>query len=102
DLLSDGLAEKLTLDDLAQAAGLPRQRLIRAFRRATGFTPHAFLVNRRVDVAKDMLRRGSDPLSVAMATGFSDQAHLNRIFKARVGVTPGVVRAAFAGQKLTH
>lgn len=102
DLLSDGLAEKLTLDDLAQAAGLPRQRLIRAFRRATGFTPHAFLVNRRVDVAKDMLRRGSDPLSVAMATGFSDQAHLNRIFKARVGVTPGVFRAAFAGQKLTH
>lgn len=101
-LLSDGFAEKLTLDDLVRAAGLPRQRLIRAFRRATGFTPHAFLVNRRVDAAKDMLRRGNDPLSVAMATGFSDQAHLNRIFKARVGVTPGVFRAAFAGKDLKH
>jgi AraC-like DNA-binding protein len=98
-LLSERYAEGLTLDELVAEAGLPRQRLIRAFRRATGLTPHAFLVNRRVDAAKALLRRGLDPLSASMATGFSDQAHLTRIFKARVGVTPGVFRAAFATTK---
>lgn len=95
-LLSERYADRLTLDELAAEAGLPRQRLIRAFRRDTGLTPHAFLVNRRVDVAKTLLRRGIDPLAAAMATGFTDQAHLTRTFKARVGVTPGVFRAAFA------
>ncbi len=96
ELLSERFAERLTLEDLAMEAGLSRQRLIRAFHRRTGMTPHAFLVNRRVDAAKAMLRSGLDPLSVAMATGFSDQAHLTRIFKARVGVPPGAYRAAFA------
>ena len=99
ELLSDRFAEKLTLEELVTESRLPRQRLIRAFRRATGLTPHAFLVNRRVDAAKAMLRRGADPLSAAMATGFSDQAHLTRIFKARVGVTPGAFRSAFAATR---
>ncbi|WFP64918.1 MULTISPECIES: AraC family transcriptional regulator [unclassified Mesorhizobium] len=96
ELLSERFAERLTLEELAIEAGLSRQRLIRAFHRRTGMTPHAFLVNRRVDAAKAMLRSGFDPLSAAMATGFSDQAHLTRIFKARVGVPPGAYRAAFA------
>ncbi|WP_296744267.1 AraC family transcriptional regulator [Mesorhizobium sp.] len=96
ELLSERFAERLTLDDLAAEARLSRQRLIRAFHRRTGMSPHAFLINRRVDAAKAMLRSGLDPLSVAMATGFSDQAHLTRIFKARVGVPPGAYRAAFA------
>ena len=93
-MLGDRHAEDLTLTALAATAGLSRHHLIRAFRRETGFTPHAYLVNCRVDAARVRLRRGESPADVAAVTGFCDQAHLTRAFKARIGVTPGVYRAA--------
>ncbi|HEX7126295.1 MAG TPA: AraC family transcriptional regulator [Thermodesulfobacteriota bacterium] len=62
--------------------------------REPGLTPHAYLVNCRVGAARARLRRGDSPAEVAAATGFCDQAHLTRAFKARVGVTPGAYRAA--------
>lgn len=86
--------EDLSLADLARGCGLPRHHLIRAFRRETGFTPHAYLVDIRVRRARERLRRGEAPGEVAAATGFCDQAHLTRAFKARLGVTPGAFRAA--------
>ncbi|UVK56701.1 AraC family transcriptional regulator [Mesorhizobium sp. AR02] len=95
-VMSERFDEKLTLAELVREARLPRQRLIEAFHRDTGFTPHAYLINRRVDAAKAMLRRGRDPADVAVASGFADQAHLIRTFKARIGVTPGAYQAAFA------
>jgi AraC-like DNA-binding protein len=95
-LLAQRHAEDLPLTILAAEAGLSPHHLIRAFRRETGLTPHAWLINRRVDVAKARLRRGETPAAVAAATGFCDQAHLTRAFKARIGVTPGVYRTAVA------
>lgn len=86
--------EDLALADLAKVAGLPRHHLIRAFRRETGLTPHAWLIDVRVRRARERLRRGEAPGEVAAATGFCDQAHLTRAFKARYGVTPGVFRTA--------
>lgn len=90
-------AEDVGLADLAAEAGLSAHHLIRAFRRHTGFTPHAYLVNRRVNAARHLLRRRDASIAdVAVATGFCDQAHFTRAFKARVGVTPGSYRAAVA------
>lgn len=86
--------EALSLAVIAGRVGLPRHHLIRAFRRETGLTPHAWLVDLRVRRARERLRRGEAPGAVAAATGFSDQAHLTRAFKARLGVTPGAFRAA--------
>lgn len=93
-MLDERHGEDLSLADLARAAGMPRHHLIRAFRRETGLTPHAYLVDVRVRRARDRLRRGEAPGDVAAATGFCDQAHLTRAFKARLGVTPGAFRAA--------
>lgn len=95
-LLSDRYAEDLGLDALAAEAGLSPFQLIRAFRRETAMTPHAYLVDRRIQVARERLRRNEPVASVALATGFADQAHLTRVFKARVGVTPGAYRTAVA------
>lgn len=86
--------EDLSLAEIARNCGLPRHHLIRAFRRETGLTPHAWLVDVRIRRARDRLRRGEVPGAVAAATGFCDQAHLTRAFKARYGVTPGAFRAA--------
>ena len=95
-LLAERHAEDLTLAQLAAEAGLSPHHLIRAFRRETGHTPHAYLIDRRIDVARVRLRRGESPADVAAATGFCDQAHLTRAFKARVGVTPGAFRTGTA------
>jgi AraC-like DNA-binding protein len=89
-------AENLTLTELAAEAGLSRYHLIRTFQHTTGLTPHAYLVNCRIEAAKGRLRRGDIPAEIAATTGFSDQAHLTRVFKAHVGITPGAYRAAVA------
>lgn len=96
DLMARRHAEDLSLAELAVEARLSPHHLIRAFRRETGLTPHAWLINVRVETAKARLRRGEMPAEVATATGFCDQPHLTRAFKARTGVTPGAYRMAVA------
>jgi AraC-like DNA-binding protein len=96
EFLAQHYNEDLTLAQLAAEAGLSRYHLIRAFQQATGFTPHAYLVNRRIEAVKGRLRRGEALAEIATNTGFCDQAHLTRVFKTHVGVTPGVYRDALA------
>jgi AraC-like DNA-binding protein len=93
EFLDANYAEEVGLGDLARVAGLSRAHLIRAFSRETGLTPHAYLVDRRFRAARRELERGEPPGAVAAACGFFDQSHLTRVFKARMGVTPGVYRS---------
>lgn len=93
DYLDAHFAEMVDLITLAGIAGIPRTRLIRAFNRQVGLTPHAWLTDRRVRHARVMLATGAPPAAVAAACGFYDQSHLNRAFKARVGVAPGAFQA---------
>jgi AraC-like DNA-binding protein len=81
------------LAELAALAGLSRYQLIRAFRRATGMTPHAWQVNQRVNLARDRLRAGEAIAEVAYGLGFADQSHFQRVFKAHAAVTPARYRA---------
>ncbi|CBS87089.1 AraC family transcriptional regulator [Azospirillum lipoferum] len=92
EYLDAHLDSAVELADLAEAAGLSRFHLLRVFRAAVGTTPHGYLTDRRVAQAKRMLI-GPLPLAdVALACGFCDQAHFNRVFKGRVGVSPGQYR----------
>ncbi|WP_119392557.1 AraC family transcriptional regulator [Taklimakanibacter lacteus] len=93
DYLMAHLAEATDFQTLAEQAGLSAWHLIRVFRKATGLTPHAWLVDRRVHQARELLRAGESPSHIAVQCGFADQAHLTRSFKARLGVTPGQYRA---------
>jgi len=94
DYLDSHLGQEVDLTDLAHLAGLSRSHFIRAFAKETGFTPHAYLLDRRFRAATRLLGQGEAPGDVAAACGFFDQSHLNRVFKARMGVTPGIYRAA--------
>ncbi len=94
ELIEERCAEDLSLAEIARLSGFARHHLIRTFRRETGLTPHAYLIDARVRRARDLLRRGERPGDVAAATGFCDQAHLTRAFKARYALTPGAFRAA--------
>ncbi len=87
--LEANLAANITLDDLSAHVGLSPFYLSRLFRRCTGLPPHAYLKQRRIQKAKEMLRRGLPIARVAAETGFADQSHLTRHFKQIVGVSPG-------------
>lgn len=93
DYVQTHLDGRLTLDELALATGLSKFHFARRFKASTGTTPHEFVLRRRLDRAQLMLQRTSTPLSeVAQTCGFTDQSHMNRVFRKRLGVTPGDVR----------
>jgi len=94
EFLDSRLDANVSLAEIAAAGGLSPFRIYRAFERETGMTPHGYQRQARVRVAFDLIRRGKPLAEVATATGFSDQAHLTRSFRARLGVTPGAYREA--------
>ncbi len=79
----------LTLDDICRAAALSPSYLIRAFRQRYGMTPHAYLVNRRVQHGHRLLKSGLPIAAAASESGFADQAHFQRTFKQLLAATPG-------------
>ncbi len=82
-------AAAVTLDELARDCSLSRYQLLRAFTRAFGLPPHAWLMQRRLARARQLLRIGTPLAEVAASSGFSDQSHLTRCFLRQFGVTPG-------------
>lgn len=87
-LLAMDLAEDLSLDQLAARLDANVCTLIRQFKEATGITPHAYRTNCRINLARELLRRGRDIGDTAIECGFFDQSHLHRHFKAMTTVTP--------------
>jgi AraC-like DNA-binding protein len=81
-----------SLEELANLSGMCRYQLIRAFRAATGMTPHAYQLNVRINQARRLLLSGHEITDIAYRLGFSDQSHFQRVFKAHTGVTPGCYR----------
>src|SRR5205823_3192189 len=92
--LHDEPGASVTLQELAGLEGLSRFQLLRAFVRQLGATPHAYQMQLRVRLARRMLAAGDPPASVAAEAGFSDQSHLNRVFRRQVGISPGRYRQA--------
>ena len=81
-------AAPLTLSDLAVEAGLSRFQLLRAFSRQLGLTPHAYIRQRRIQLARRLIRAGVGLAEAAALAGFYDQPHLTRAFVRQFGVTP--------------
>jgi len=95
DFIHDNYARELSLSDIAAAAHLSPFHLSRIFKKATGVTPHQYLLQVRVNSARSLLTAGAGDRSlaeVAAAVGFSDQSHLTRHFKRMLGVTPKQLR----------
>ncbi len=62
--------------------------LLRHFRSSYGVTPHAYRLNCRIEYARDLLQQGIDIGDVAQMSGFFDQSHFHRHFKAMTSTTP--------------
>ncbi|XZG70811.1 AraC family transcriptional regulator [Chitinibacteraceae bacterium HSL-7] len=80
------------LDELAAEVGVSRYHLVRRFKAWCGLTPHAYLLDCRINEARRLLA-GDMPLAqLALELGFADQSHFVHAFRQRVSVTPGDYR----------
>jgi AraC family transcriptional regulator len=88
------LADVITLDNLAGAVSLSPYHFARSFRATTGMTPHAFVTEHRLMVARDRLLRGDASVTtIALSVGFSNISHFRRLFRRRYGLAPAGLRA---------
>ncbi|MEW6497876.1 MAG: AraC family transcriptional regulator [Cyanobacteriota bacterium] len=89
DYIDDYLTRDLSLEELAAIAQLSSYQFSRTFKQSSGFSPHQYVIQRRVERAKQLLLQGKMSIAdIAIACGFTHQSHLNRHFKRLTGVTP--------------
>ena len=94
--IADNYESDLSLAELARVGGMSTFHFAREFKRATGTTPHQYLIKFRVERAKALLAESEMPLvEVGSRAGFSHQSHFTRLFRKWTGTTPGAFRHRF-------
>jgi AraC-like DNA-binding protein len=88
DLIHDRSDDALSLDELADAAGLSRFHFLRQFRRAYGKTPLAYLQEVRLKRARDLLGRGTSVTEACVSVGFSSVGSFSALFAKKMGMSP--------------
>lgn len=98
EYIEDNCGRNIRLQELADLAGLSQSYFCSAFKTSTGMPPHKWQMRARIDRAKALLAKPEMTLAAAAAAaGFSDQAHLTRVFRQVVGTTPAVWQRSRAG-----
>ncbi|WP_185845590.1 helix-turn-helix transcriptional regulator [Kibdelosporangium aridum] len=89
DHIRDHLADDLALAKLAALADMDVYQFARGFKRATGQSPHRYVIGQRVERAAELLTRSTQPIAdIAHEVGFSSQSHLTTTFRKLIGETP--------------
>lgn len=96
ELIHARFAHPISLQELAEAAGLSTRHFTRAFRQATGLSPYQYVLQRRIEESRVLIAKGLPLADVAVQCGFADQSQLNRIFVRHTGTTPGRYRRGLA------
>jgi AraC family transcriptional regulator len=98
--VADHFHRCISLSELANVAGLSRMHFAAQFRAATGYRPREYLLNHRIEHAKTLLATTERPLAeIALAVGFSTQAHFSTVFKRISDQSPARWRLASKGER---
>jgi AraC-like DNA-binding protein len=92
EYIDANLAQHVRVSELAALTGLSSFHFSRAFKAATGQSPYAFALARRVLRARQLLGTEMPLAEIALTVGFASQSHLTEHFRRLVGVTPGRIR----------
>ncbi len=101
DFLDASVGSAATSTELESVAGLSRYSVARHFRACLGTSPYRYIVMRRLERVRELIRRGERLVDAAAASGFADQSHMTRHFKRAYGLSPGRW-AAISAQGLAH
>ena len=90
EFIEDTLGQPIKLRELAALAGISARHFERAFRQSTGSSPHAYVMDRRLHSAGDLLiNRPELPIEqIALRLGFSSSSHFSSAFRRQTGLTP--------------
>lgn len=89
DYIEENLADEIAIEDMAALIPMSQFHFARAFKAATGESPHKYLTQRRMERAKVLLAVTKLPVAeVAYRVGFSNQSHFTAHFRKATGVTP--------------
>ncbi|HEX6355089.1 AraC family transcriptional regulator [Actinophytocola sp.] len=95
ELLAGDLTAELDLRAVAADVGLPYETFRKRFRAATGASPAAFRLDRRIEAAQSLLRMTTEThAAIATSLGFADEYHFAKRFRTRVGMSPREYRRA--------
>jgi AraC family transcriptional regulator len=93
EYVRNNLAEQLSLAALSGVVGLSKRHFLRAFKEATGTTPHRFVLRMRIEEAKHRLIETNDAMTeVALASGFGSSQQFATSFRSATGITPSTFR----------
>jgi AraC family transcriptional regulator len=93
EFIDAGLDGPLGVQEMAGLLGLSEGYFIRAFKHATGKSPHSYLIDRRLAKARALMRDTTATLAqIAHSCGFNSQAHMATTFRQRLGVSPVQLR----------
>jgi len=93
EFIDANLAGDPSIAQLAEQCGLSKRYFARAFKQTTGMPPHQWLIQRRIERAKQFLQDPDRDLAeIAVSCGFVDQSHFTRAFSKREGPGPGTWR----------
>jgi AraC family transcriptional regulator len=93
ELLASRLAGDMLVANIASSCGLSRSSFMKAFGETTGAAPYQWLMDRRIEAAKQLLiGRRLSLAEIAIRCGFADQSHFTRVFARRIGLAPSAWR----------
>ncbi|WP_433767542.1 helix-turn-helix domain-containing protein [Pseudomonas putida] len=96
EYIDSHLDTAISLGQLAALCALSEYHFARMFRESFGLPPHQYVLARRLNRARELLRATSQPLGeIALACGFSSASHFTNRFRQVLGGTPGEYRQAF-------
>jgi len=94
DYIDSNLGGNIHLSELAEAAGLSEFHFAKLFKQSMGASPHQYILQRRLERAKELLRNPALSLSdISLEAGFADQSHFTNVFRRFVGATPSKFRS---------
>jgi AraC family transcriptional regulator len=89
DYIKANLTQDLSILDLATLTGMSESHFSRSFKRSVGVAPYQYLMQQRVERAKQLLAKQSIAIStIALDCGFANQTHLTKVFRQMTGMTP--------------